>query len=161
MPGRAAFRPVPERASATRHVTVTVELPGVLAEVPDVSVVILHVEVVGDLARLSVPSDHVVDHGDLHALDLLGPVRYPHVVPESTIRVDASVVPFAAGLERKPRVVDPAHEVARVKRLRPAGAGSGLDRLRALRCASLGARSGNGRHDQGDPSECKGLPLSD
>src|SRR4051812_34331357 len=46
-----------EGALAAGHVTVTVELPGVLAEVPDVSVAILRVEVVGDLARLATLSD--------------------------------------------------------------------------------------------------------
>src|SRR3954453_18419306 len=107
----------PEGALATGHVTVAIELPGVLAEVPDVSVTVLRVEIIRDLARLAGLSDHVVDWGDAPALDLLAPVGHSLVVVEVAVRVDAAVMPRVAGLERKPRVVDPADEVARAKGL--------------------------------------------
>src|SRR4051794_4029610 len=68
-PGPRAVSAGSERALATGHLPMPVELSRVLAEVPDVAGAILGVPVAGDLAALTVPQDDVMDDGNAHAQD--------------------------------------------------------------------------------------------
>src|SRR5215212_81855 len=137
-------------ALARDHVAVAVELLGVLAEVPDVAVVILRVPVVGDLPRLAVSQHHVMDHGGPHAQDPLGPVHDAHPVGEPAVPVDAAIAPLAARNEREPRIVHLGDEVARLQRPGPPRSGAGPDRSRRLRRRRQGDEASAAEPDYGD-----------
>src|SRR5215213_6374703 len=95
---------------AFRRYLAVLVLLRVLAQVPDVAVVVLRVPVVRVLDDVALLRDHVVDDAGLDAEDPLGPGRHRHLDALVTLAVD----PAAARRHRPPGIVDLAREVRRV-----------------------------------------------
>src|SRR5262245_35659012 len=119
-----------------------VDVPGVLTHVPDVAVLVLRVEVAGDLVPLAVDQDLVVDDGRANTFDRLRPVRDPLYVDLPRMAFDAAVEPAATRRERPRRIVDPPHEIAGADGLWPLRPCARLDRrARAGRAIAAGRRT--------------------
>ena len=92
-------------------------LLGVLAQVPEVALLVLRVPVVGVLDDLPVLADDVVHHAGLDAHDVLRLVGHRDDHPlRGAFGVGLAVDPAAAGGHGPVRVVDRAREVVGVQR---------------------------------------------
>ena len=126
MPGRAPSLPYSHEPFALTGLAVLV-LVGVLAEVPDVAVLVLGVPVVRVLGELAVDVHGVAHDGRGDALDHAGLVEHLHLDPLGLAVLLALVHPPHAGREGQVRVVDHVHEVGRIELGRVAAAVAGVD----------------------------------
>src|SRR6185436_17273776 len=99
LPGPVVLYPAP-----------VLEVARVLAEVPDVPVLVLRVPVEGALLGLALREDPVQDHRRLESHDALLPVRHPDRVELARLAAvaDAPIAKDGPRLERQPGVVDRA-----------------------------------------------------
>ena len=111
----------PPRPFGVRHVSALVELGGVLAEVPDVALLVLAVPLGRALAEMAAQIEPVLDDDARDAVDLLRPMGDDDDVAGGMTVLAPSVHVRRAGVEREPGVVDPGAEVGRLRHRRGRG----------------------------------------
>ena len=104
-PRPCSVPPSLERALSAGHVAFAVQFLRVLAEIPDVAVPILRVEVIGHLLRATVYEDLIVDHRDPDAEDRFK-VRSRHAKASVPFVSTKRAVRTAERTPLEPKVLD-------------------------------------------------------
>src|SRR5437899_2395271 len=124
----------PPAAFPAHDLAGAVERRGVLAEVPDVALAVLGVEVGGALRQAALLEQAVADDGRSYARDALCPRRHGHHVDGRAPVLDAAIRQPGAWDEREPRVIDPPPELIGSREGKKGGRARGCARRREGDC---------------------------